>query len=92
MPQRPPWAGLTSQPGSRLEIGRQAGSAVRETRPVRRKMTFDDPNGPSGPPSSPSAAVRAGARLDVTRAPVPDAGESRTFRYPASSLNWSPRR
>lgn len=35
--------GPTGQPGSRLEIGRQAGGAVRETRPVRRKMTFDDP-------------------------------------------------
>ena len=29
--------GTTGQPSSRLEIGRQAGGGVRETRPVRRK-------------------------------------------------------
>jgi hypothetical protein len=29
--------GTTGQPGSWLELGRQAGGAVRETRPVRRK-------------------------------------------------------
>jgi hypothetical protein len=40
--------------------GRQAGGAVRETRPVRRIMIFDNPNGLGGLPSyrqPPSALV-----------------------------------